>query len=59
MIRSREIVRESRDAVIAETFGAGRAAANPYGPTSKRHIFWQHGADQARAAATRLLQIGA
>jgi hypothetical protein len=59
MIRSAEIVREGRDAVIAEKFRNGRPAANPYSRCSKRHVFWQHGADQARAAADRVLQIGA
>jgi hypothetical protein len=60
MIRSTEIVREGRDdAFIAEKFGPGRPAANPYRRASKRHVFWQHGAEQARAAADRLLQIGA
>jgi hypothetical protein len=59
MIRSTEIAREGRDAVIAEKFGDGRPAANPYDRRSKRHVFWQHGAEQARAVADRLLQIGA
>lgn len=59
MIRSSEIVREGRDAVVAEKFRDGRPATNPYRPTSKRHVFWQHGAEQARSAADRLLQIGA
>lgn len=59
MIRSSEIVREGRDAVVAEKFRGERPAANPYNRASKRHMFWQHGADQARVAADRVLQIGA
>lgn len=59
MIRSAEIVREGRDAVIAEKFRNGRPAANPYSRSSKRHVFWQQGADLARSAADRVLRIGA
>lgn len=59
MIRSIEIVREGRDAVVAEKFRDGRPATNPYSRTSKRHVFWQQGAEMARTAADCLLQIGA
>lgn len=59
MIRSAEIVREGRDAVVAENFRNGRPATNPYSRASKRHVFWQQDAEMARTAADRLLQIGA
>ena len=59
VIQISQLIREGRDAVIAEKFGTGHPANNPYGPTSKRHIFWQRGADEARVRADAVLQIGA
>lgn len=59
MIQISQLIREGRDAVIAEKFRDGRPAINPYGSTSKRHVFWQRGEDEARARADAVLQIGA
>ncbi|MFC0206408.1 hypothetical protein [Novosphingobium soli] len=59
MIQIGQLLREGRDAVIAEVFGDGHPAANPYGRTTKRHLFWQRGADEARRRADAVLQIGA
>lgn len=59
MIQISQLIREGRDAVIAEKFRDGRPATNPYSSTSKRHVFWQRGADEARARADAVLQIGA
>lgn len=59
VIKSAQLIREGHDAVIAEVFRNAPPSANPYGPKSKRHIFWQHGADQARQRAAAVLQIGA
>lgn len=58
MISTTELVREGRDAVIAEQLRAAGPAANPYKRQTKRHIFWQHGANQARAAIDSLMRIG-
>ncbi|PNU04292.1 hypothetical protein [Novosphingobium guangzhouense] len=59
MIQISQLMREGRDAVIAEKFRDGRPATNPYGPHSKRRVFWQRGADEARSRADAVLQIGA
>lgn len=54
-----QLIREGRDAVIAEKFITGRPAISPYRRTSKRHLFWQRGADEARLRADAILRIGA
>lgn len=59
VIQISQLMREGRDAVIAEKFRDGRPATNPYGPHSKRRVFWQRGADEARTRADAVLQIGA
>jgi hypothetical protein len=51
-------IREGRDAVIAERLLAAPPARNPYSATSKRGLFWQRGADHARAKIDELLRIG-
>ncbi|CDO37252.1 hypothetical protein [Novosphingobium sp. KN65.2] len=59
MIRIAEHIREGRDAVIAERLLSGAPATNPYAPRSKRGLFWQRGAEQAREAIEKLMRIGA
>ncbi|WP_374414227.1 hypothetical protein [Novosphingobium colocasiae] len=59
MIPVSQMIREGRDAVIAEKFRTGAPAFNPYRKNSKRFLFWQRGADEARARADALLRIGA
>lgn len=54
-----QLLREGRDAVIAEKFVTGRPAINPYHRASKRYAFWQRGADEARTRADAVLRIGA
>lgn len=51
-------IREGRDAVIAERLLGAGPAANPYRRSTKRNIFWQHGADQAHATIETLMRIG-
>lgn len=58
MIRSSELIREGRDAVIAERLRNGPPAANPYRKTSKRSFFWSWGADHAVRKIDELLRIG-
>lgn len=58
MIRSQEIIREGRDAIISARFH-GEATANPYRKGTKRAFWWEWGADRARRAADALWEIGA
>lgn len=53
-----QLVRAGRDAVIAERLRGEAPARNPYRPTTRRGLFWQRGADQARAKIDELLRIG-
>lgn len=59
MIRIAALIREGRDAIIAEQLLGTGPATNPYAPTSKRGIWWQRGAEQARPAIDTLMKIGA
>ncbi|AIT79134.1 hypothetical protein [Novosphingobium pentaromativorans] len=59
MIRISQHIREGRDAVIAERLHRGVPAINPYAPKTKRGLFWQRGAEQAREAIDQLMRIGA
>lgn len=58
MIRIAQHIREGRDAVIAERLHGATPARNPYRHTSKRGLFWQRGADQARSKIDELMRIG-
>ena len=47
MIRSQELIREGRDAVIAERLREGSPASNPYRRDTKRAFWWNWGAERA------------
>lgn len=53
------IMREGRDAVIAERLHGGEPAACSYRRDTQSHFFWQFGAQRARDAIDRLMRIGA
>jgi len=59
MIRTADLVREGRDAVIAARINGNPPARNPYNRHTKRHLFWKHGADRAERAIDNLFRIGA
>ena len=41
MIRTADLVREGRDAVIAARINGNPPARNPYNRHTKRHLFWK------------------
>lgn len=57
MRRSTRHVLEGLEAVIGERFRGAAPARNPYTPKSKRGIFWQRGAEHARAKIDEMMRI--
>lgn len=53
------LVREGRDAMVAAFKNGTAPAVCPYAPTTKRALFWRHGAAQAEATLKLLERIGA
>ncbi|WP_404480015.1 hypothetical protein [Novosphingobium sp. BL-52-GroH] len=53
------LVREGRDAAIDAFMRGTEPARCPYRPSTKRALFWKHGAAQAEAALEQLMRIGA
>lgn len=58
MISIDALIREGRDAVIAERLLGTGPAANPYTPTSKRGRWWQRGAEMTGPVVDNLMRIG-
>ena len=54
-----QIIREGRDATIAERLLGAEPAACPYPRHSKRRILWNIGARRARITIDQLMRIGA